>query len=447
MKIYMKLLALVFLFISLLIVPMSIACTIFTASSGKTVMFGGNEDQAFYSKSSFLVVDVSGALDVIYFATPWKKWPLVMQMGINEMGLCYDTNWIPKEKLNPHPERKPQQEWAITQIMKQASTVEEVISKIFTYNWGDSTEAQFHFADKFGDAVVIHPGADGELTYTRKPKGNGYLVSTNFNLSKLAEDPKLSLKKRYKTADEMLSKIVTENDLTVESVASVLDATHQNQLLGAKTLYSAVYDLQKLRIYLYYNRQFDEPYVLDVKEELAKTVSFRKIALKDLISNRNLGSGKYYSWPPENEGVAENGVFKRTTSPAFTFEYPIGCKKIMTTSPGQIIKMRHPEGFRIYASILDIPEGIKLQDYGPKFYAQKLENHGSNIKVLSNKEITLKCSTKAYRTDINWLLGGKWPQTSIILSVYRDGKCIFLNTLTWKNSDKLEPIIQSLTFK
>lgn len=184
--------------ISLLVAPISIACTIFSASNGETVMFGGNEDLPFYSKSSFLVVDVSGTLGVVYFANPWKNIPIATLIGINEMGLCYDTNWIPKEKLNPHPERKHQYEWAVIQLMKEASTVEEVLSKFFTYNWGDSTETQFHFADKFGDAVVIYPGTDGEQTYTRKPNGNGYLVSTNFNLAKLAEDPKLSLKKRYK---------------------------------------------------------------------------------------------------------------------------------------------------------------------------------------------------------------------------------------------------------
>jgi hypothetical protein len=243
-------------------------------------MFGGNEDQT--PNSSFLVVNTFGTFGAVYFATPWKKWPLVMQMGINEKGLSYDTNWIPREKLNPHPEGKFQHEWAITQLMKEASTVEEVLSKIFTYDWSDSISYQVHFADKSGDAVVIHPGMDGELTYSRKPKGKGYLVSTNFNLAKL--DKGNWYCRRYITADKMLSKISTKNDLTVEFMASVLKATHQNGMY--KTLYSVIYDLQKLRIYLYYNRQFDTPYVLDVKKELAKTTGYRKTALKDLISNR-----------------------------------------------------------------------------------------------------------------------------------------------------------------
>jgi len=288
MKITVRLFVL--LFIPLLIVSKTIACTIFTASNGETVMYGGNEDQT--PNSSFLVVDNGGTFGVVYFATPWKEIPLVMQMGINEKGLCYDANWIPKEKLNPHPERKSQNEWAVTQLMREASTVEEVLSKIFTYNWGDSIDYQIHFADKSGDAAVIHPGTNGELTYTRKSKGNGYLISTNFNLAKLHKGNWSSSysSDRYKTADKMLSKIDAQNNLTVELMASVLNATHQNS--DSKTLYSVVYDLQNLGIYLYYDRRFESPYILNVKEELAKTTFRRKVSLTDLISNRNLNKEK-----------------------------------------------------------------------------------------------------------------------------------------------------------
>ena len=77
----------------------------------------------------------------------------------------------------------------------------------------------------------------------------------------------------------------------VESIATVLKATRQ-RYGRLKTLYSAVYDLQKLRINLYYDCQFDSPYLLDVKKELAKTTFRRKVFLKDLISNRDLNKEK-----------------------------------------------------------------------------------------------------------------------------------------------------------
>lgn len=285
MKTIIRLSFICFLLISLLDVSSTTACTIITASNGETVLFGGNEDQK--KNSSFLVVDTSGTFGVVYFATPWKQWPLAMQMGINEMGLSFDANLIPREKLTLHPEKNPQHEWVITQLMREVSTVEEVLSKIFTYNFGDSIIYQVHFADKSGDAVVIHPGTDveyGELTYTRKPKGSGYLISTNFNLADL-DKPSWSCH-RYTKADKMLSKIDLQTDLTVEFMASVLNATHQDRFFSVKTLYSAVYDLQKLHIYLYFNRQFDSPHRLDVKQEIANTKGYRKISLKDLISKK-----------------------------------------------------------------------------------------------------------------------------------------------------------------
>lgn len=286
-----------FLFISLLNVSSTVACTIITASVGETVMFGGNEDQ--FPNSSFLVVNTGGTYGVVYFATPWKEWPMVMMMGINEKGLSYDVNGIPTEKLIPQPERIVPDEWAITSLMKECATVEDVLSKIFTYNFGESIHYQVHFADKSGDAVVIYPGTNGELTYSRKPKGNGYLITTNFNHARREKVSWLLLDffhsflfdGTYETADKILSKAVNQNDLTVETMASVLNATHRdwffNTRFSIKTLYSAVYDLKNLQIFLYYKRQFDKPFKLDVREELAKTLGYREVSLKELVSNRS----------------------------------------------------------------------------------------------------------------------------------------------------------------
>jgi hypothetical protein len=139
---------------------------------------------------------------------------------------------------------------------------------------------------------VIHPAFNGELTYTRKLKGNGYLISTNFNLAKLDKGNWSSSysSDRYKTAEKMLSKIGGQNDMTIEFMTSVLNATHQNS--ASQTLYSVVYDLQNLRIILYYDRKFDSPYMLDVKKELAETMLRRKVSLTDLISNRDLNTEK-----------------------------------------------------------------------------------------------------------------------------------------------------------
>ena len=296
MKTIIKLAILGFLFILLLDASSTVACTIITVRNSRIVFFAGNQD--WYPVDSYLVVDKTGKFGVVFFAHPAKSYELPMMKGINEKGLSYDSNWIPKEKLIPHPERDAQFEWVIITHMRDSSTVEEILSKILTYNFGDSMDYQIHFADKSGNAVVLYPGTNDELTYSRIPKGNGYLITTNFNHArreKVTWSPldfiySFLFDGTYETADNMLSKVVDQDDLAVEFMASVLNATHRDWLFNTrfsiKTLFSTVFDLKNLKIFLYYKRQFDKPFVLDVKKELDKTDSYRKISLEELVSKR-----------------------------------------------------------------------------------------------------------------------------------------------------------------
>jgi hypothetical protein len=270
----------IFILVSLWILatPKAQACTIFSVSDGETVLFGGNEDQA--PNTSFIVVDKRGKYGVIYFATPWKQWPLVMQMGINEKGLCYDSNAIPEEKLAPNPKGRIASEWAITELMAECSTVKEVLKRISQYNLGTSISYQVHFADASGDAAVVHPGKAGKIAFTRKPSEKGFLISTNFNLLKLKT--KKSSCWRYMKAEKMLSEIQAVQGLSVESMASVLEATLQGPPYRA--LYSVVYDLRKLKIFLYYDCDFNSPVELDVISGLARAPMYQKTPLKDFVA-------------------------------------------------------------------------------------------------------------------------------------------------------------------
>ena len=170
-----------------------------------------------------------------------------------------------------------------------------------------------------------------------------------------------------------------------------------------------------------------------------------KVRLDELVNSAAKPIG--FTWTSEKEGIAENGVFKRTATPSFKFEYPLGSRKALIQAPGQIMSMKTLGDVRFSAVVVDIPEGLELEDFGPIVYAAQLKNVGSNIKVISNKEITLKCGTKAYQTDITWLWNNTIPIKTFLVSVYRDGKCIFVSAHPWKNHDKVKPIVQSLTFK
>jgi len=195
-----------------------------------------------------------------------------LQGGINEKGLSFDANALPKAHLNPHPELPaPPSEWVVETIMKKAATVEEAIDLAGLYqrgNWGIPLKYQIILADAKGDAVVISARPDGELAFTRKKQGDGYLVSTNFNRAN-PENAYSYPCWRYDKAVEMLEKVEDENDLTMDYFKSILDAVH-GEGASSNTLYSNIFDLRNGIIYLYHWHQYDEVVILNVAEQLTR---------------------------------------------------------------------------------------------------------------------------------------------------------------------------------
>ena len=243
------------------------SCTIFTASYGEKVLFGNNEDYTNPKTYYWVEPRSEGNYGGVFFGFD----NLFIQGGINEKGLSFDANALPKAHLNPHPELPaPPSEWVAGTIMKKAATVEEAIDIAGRYkrdNWGMPLKYQIILADATGDAVVISAGPDGELAFTRKKQGDGHLVSTNFNRAN-PENAYSYPCWRYDRAVEMLDKIEDENDLTVDYFKSILDAVHGEGASG-NTLYSNIFDLRNGIIYLYHWHQFDEVVTLDVAEQIA----------------------------------------------------------------------------------------------------------------------------------------------------------------------------------
>lgn len=238
-------------------------CSVFTVSKGDQVFFGGNDD--YINPDSYYWVDPQGH-GVIWIGTPDN-----VQQGVNGKGLAYDANGLPRVDVNPHPEREPVSGVYTSypiQILRENATVEEVITWVNTHQWHSYMHDQMHFADASGDAVVISAGADGELVFTRKPQGDGNLVSTNFNLANPSNNSEYPCW-RYETAQELLGELVNQGgELTAQDATGVLDAVHVAS--GTSwTRESMVADLPNGIVYLYYFHQFDEPVVLNVAEEIA----------------------------------------------------------------------------------------------------------------------------------------------------------------------------------
>ena len=241
-------------------------CTIFTVSYGDRVFFGGNGDWINFD-SNYYWVDPGDETHygAIYFGKPEN-----VQQGFNEKGLAYDANGLPSALVTNHPGREPIYGGHSSQfihILQACATVEEVIAWVQTHQWHEAMHYQMHFGDASGDAVVISAGPDGRVAFTRKPAGDGFLVSTNFNLANPINGSYPCW--RYDRAEEMLEEIDSRDDLTAERTASVLDAVHVASPSGF-TVLSVVGDLPQGLVYVYLFHQFDAPIVLNVADEIAR---------------------------------------------------------------------------------------------------------------------------------------------------------------------------------
>jgi CubicO group peptidase (beta-lactamase class C family) len=169
--------------------------------------------------------------------------------------------------------------------------------------------------------------------------------------------------------------------------------------------------------------------------------------LHSLINECAVAPAQGYIWLSEKEGAAKDGLFVRTASPAFKFWYPNGSKKVADTAPNRIMSMKTPKGIRFSSSIHDIPEGMKLSEMGPNHYVSYLSNVGTDIQIISNKEIVLKDGTKAYRTNLKWLYQGIFPVTTLLTATFKDGKCVYVSAHPSEYTPVAELIVDSLTLK
>ncbi len=241
-------------------------CTVITISKGEIVFFAGNDDYINPDSWYFVEQGDSSKYGVIWIGTPDNP-----QQGVNERGLAYDANGLPRYEVNPHTERTPfggeYYHHYIMQIMHECSTVEEVIIWANNHQRFPYMHDQLHFADKTGDAVIMSAGKDGEMVFTRKTPGDGFLVSSNFNVANPSNGFNYPCW-RYDKANELLGQLIAKKEhLSYKDVTNVMDAVHQE---GASwTLETMVVDLVNGVMYLYYFYQYDNPVIINVKDELA----------------------------------------------------------------------------------------------------------------------------------------------------------------------------------
>ncbi|MBU7016009.1 MAG: hypothetical protein HXS44_00765 [Theionarchaea archaeon] len=240
-------------------------CTVFAASYGNTILFGNNEDVGDRNATVWFVPETETANGWVYFGFldyPSEDGRFPMG-GMNDQGLCFDITSVPKSQIRYYPDKLRIINAGIFggRILEYCATVEEAIEFVERYDQSSLGEYQFLFADKIGDSMILCPGTDKEMKVIRKE--GVHQVITNFNVL----NPNLGGYPcwRYSAASGMLSKIKSEDDLTVEYVTSVLKASYTRH-----TTYSTIYDPVNGIAYLYNNHNFDEVCIFNLEEELKK---------------------------------------------------------------------------------------------------------------------------------------------------------------------------------
>ena len=240
-------------------------CTVITISQDGKVFFGGNDDYNSRDKAYWVDPGVEATYGGIYFGAPNN-----IQQGFNEAGLAYDANGLPSSPVRAHdgdlPGPNHYEAYPIV-ILRECATVEEVIEWVAEHRWPTSMRDQLHFADASGDAVVISVGADGRLAYTRKPAGDSYLVSVNFNVANPQNGNYPSW--RYDLSIKQATELLKSKSVSMDRVASIMEAVHVENRRNY-TVYTVVADLARRQVAVYFLFQYDAPIVLDIQTELAK---------------------------------------------------------------------------------------------------------------------------------------------------------------------------------
>ncbi|MBU1701402.1 MAG: tetratricopeptide repeat protein [Candidatus Eisenbacteria bacterium] len=254
----------------LLTVTATQACTGFVFKSGEIVYAGGNEDYDFKEFNIWFepaaTEDEYGSVFIGYEIAEGRYFPF---HGLNTAGLYYDSFGSgPKDltEMRKLPQYDGERELFEDVLMKTA-TVEEAIEflsgyyhELYEQNMALYGDAAGNAAVKEGDVVVRSDDDD--------------FVLTNFMLSKT--DKPLEACDRYRMTTEMLD----AGEPSLELARAILSNTHNEGRNATK--YSVICDLTNQIMYIYYFHNFEEVYVLNLKEELKQ--GRRRFPLKDLFS-------------------------------------------------------------------------------------------------------------------------------------------------------------------
>jgi tetratricopeptide (TPR) repeat protein len=252
------------------------ACTIFVTQGEGRVLVGNNED------------DSPGQDDYLWFR-PHRSIGYVLwghdstrpEGGMNDKGLFFDAAALPEAiPIRKVPGRTDLNGYAVEKVLRRFATVAQALEYLDRFNLVWQDKAQIFLADAGGDAAIVHPN------YTIRGRADANLTLTNHRLD---ADPAATCWRRDLARHRLASPV--RHDMVF--IGQILRETAQNDL-GNSTLYSLGADLSNGTLWLYYDRRYSVPVVIDLAKELRK--GKRVVEMSSLIPS---------SW---TDVISESGI-------------------------------------------------------------------------------------------------------------------------------------------
>lgn len=197
----------------------------------------------------------------------------IAQGGVNEKGLFFDGNAIPKQTLHDSVKqgKKAAPVPIFKNILKNCATVDEALIYLQHYYVPFIKSVQIILADAQGSYAVI----DLNGVVEKGTLSDGYKIITNFR----ATDQN-HFCYRYDLTSSILAKEFSNN---VKEFENILFTARQT--FPGASVYSTISELSSQNINIYYNHQFKNKIEIDLKKSLAEGKK-DEIALENLFPKR-----------------------------------------------------------------------------------------------------------------------------------------------------------------
>jgi tetratricopeptide (TPR) repeat protein len=197
----------------------------------------------------------------------------IAQGGVNEKGLFFDGNAIPKQTLHDSVKqgKKAAPVQVFKNVLKHCATVDEALIFLQQYYVPFIKSVQIILADAQGSYAVI----DLNGVVEKGTLSEGYKIITNFR----ATDQN-HFCYRYDLTSSILEKEFYNNVHEFENILFTV-----RQTFPGASVYSTISELSSQKINLYYNHQFKNKIEIDLKKSLAEG-NKGEIALESLFPKR-----------------------------------------------------------------------------------------------------------------------------------------------------------------